>query len=132
MSNRRIAALAAAATLAGFMPLVASAQQSAQHVDAPSHFAASEAGIKTHAERAGAGKSTDQVDQELATARNDPKWKGFLAYGAPVPVANTKPKTRAEVVAELERAQRHPGWDRASRSGASLVLPAAPMPVPAR
>ncbi|WP_208510442.1 hypothetical protein [Variovorax paradoxus] len=132
MSNRRIAALAAASALAGFMPLMASAQQSVQHVDAPSHFAANEAGIKAHAELAGAGKSTDQVDQELAAARNNPKWKDFLAYGTPVPATNARPKTRAEVTAELERAQQHPGWDRASRSGAPLVLPAAPMPVSAR
>ncbi|WP_431511094.1 hypothetical protein [Variovorax sp. DAIF25] len=132
MSNRRIAALAAASALAGFMPLMAFAQQSVQHVDAPSHFAANEAGIKAHAELAGAGKSTDQVDQELAAARNDPKWKSFLAYGTPVPATNARPKTRAEVTAELERAQRHPGWDRASRSGAPLVLPPAPMPVSAR
>ncbi len=132
MSNRKIVALAAASAMAGFIPVMASAQQSVQHVDAPSHFAANEAGIKTHAELAGAGKSTDQVTQELATARNDPKWKGFLAYGAPVSVTNANPKTRAEVVAEVERAQRHPGWERASRLGAPLVLPAAPVSVSAR
>ncbi|WP_209540515.1 hypothetical protein [Variovorax sp. 1615] len=132
MSNTRIAALAAASAIAGFMPLMASAQQSVQHVDAPSHFAANETGVKTHAELSGAGKSAGQVDRELAAAQDDPKWKDFLAYGAPVPVTNARPKTRAEVTAELERAQRHPGWDRASRSGASLVLPAAPMPVSAR
>lgn len=132
MSNRTIAALAAASAIAGSLPLAASAQQSVQHVDAPSHFAADEAGIRTHAELAGPGKSADQVDRELAAAQRDPKWKGLLAYGAPVPVRNDKPKTRAEVTAELERAQRHPGWDRASRSGASLVLPAAPVPMSAR
>lgn len=132
MSNRKILALAAASALAGLVPAVALAQQSVQHVDAPSHFAANEAGIKTHAELAGSGKSTDQVGQELATARSDPKWKNFLAYGTPVPATNAQPKTRAEVTAELERAQRHPGWDRASRSGAPLVLPAAPVPVSAR
>jgi len=40
-------------------------------------------------------------------------------------VKATQPRTRAEVVAELERAQSQPGWERASRLGAPMALPAA-------
>lgn len=130
MSNRRIGVVLGAAAVA-FLPLVASAQASgqfsSQHVEGPSHFAATEAGIKQHPEMAGKQKTDAEVVAELRAAQANPDWAGVLRWGAPIPVKNAgAPKTRAEVVAELERAQAHPNWDRATRYGAPLVMPAAP------
>jgi hypothetical protein len=130
MSNRKIGAIWGAAAVALF-PLAASAQPSgqfsAQHVDGPSHFAATEAGIKQHPEMAGRKRTASEVAVELRTAQADPDWAGVLRSGSPIPVKNAgSPKTRAEVIAELERAQAHPNWDRATRYGTSLVMPTAP------
>ena len=130
MSNRRIGLVWGAAAVA-LLPLVASAQASgqfsSQHVEGPSHFAATEAGVKQHPEMAGKQKTDAEVAAELRAAQANPDWAGVLRWGAPIPVKNAgAPKTRAEVVAELERAQAHPNWDRATRYGAPLVMPAAP------
>ncbi|RIX82828.1 DUF4148 domain-containing protein [Acidovorax cavernicola] len=125
MTNRKMAFALATVAAAAF-PLVAGAQQtSQQHVEAPAHFAATEAGIKEHPEQAGPGKSEAEVAAELRAAQANPEWAGVLRWGAPIPVKNAgQPKTRAQVMAELERAQSQPGWERATRLGAPVVLPA--------
>ncbi|MDZ4357060.1 MAG: DUF4148 domain-containing protein [Variovorax sp.] len=124
MTNRKMA-FALATMAAAALPLVAGAQTSLQHVEAPAHFAATEAGVKEHPEQAGPRKSEAEVAAELRAAQTNPDWAGVLRWGAPIPVRNAgQPKTRAEVVAELERAQSQPGWERATRLGAPVVLPA--------
>ncbi|WP_143713510.1 hypothetical protein [Variovorax sp. RO1] len=126
MSIRKMG-LVFGATAAALLSFVSSAQFSAQHVEGPSHFAATEEGVKQHPEMTGKQRTEAEVAAELRAAQTNPDWAGVLRWGAPIPIKNAGvPKTRAEVIAELERAQTHPSWDRATRYGAPLVMPAAP------
>ena len=70
------------------------------------HPATTEMGYTMHPEHAQAGKSRDQVLAEMDQSKKDGLWQ-YHRFGTPVPVKG-KAATRDEVLADLERAQKHP------------------------
>lgn len=118
MKNRQILSLALAvgASAAFVAPFSA-------YAEGPSHFAPNEAGVVYHPGEAGSGKTAAQVSTELAEAQKTPAGASMLRWGSMSTPKVGASKSRAEVVAELEAAQKQLNWDAAARLGAPLPAP---------
>lgn len=84
------------------------------------HNANTEIGYTTHPEHAQSGKSRVEVVADLEQARSGANWQSYrLGVGSTAKTGT--PLTRAEVEAQLLRAQKHPTWN-ARRVGAPVSM----------
>lgn len=73
------------------------------------HSANTEMGYTTHPDHAQPGKTRAEVLTEMEQAKKDGTWE-FHRSGVPLPAKAGTPLTRAQVEADLLRAQQHPSW----------------------